>query len=490
MLLHDSFFHTTNKRINGTQDQVITVAYSPLFHSTFTLLLSVFGLFFNLICCVKISMIIHQYQERKSNRRESSDLSKHILSHNKYRFLLILASNDVLLCLSSIISCLDEKYFFQSFLARHHLCAAQVLIWKFTLHFIPLLIISILCRYHYILKKNFQFKLSNLSTLTQLLCTDLSILIPFVLALAWSVDGLWLWGEANITDFVIRLPSALNEEKILLNETTMTMRIEEEDKREKSYLSEQEIICYFQTNHNLNFTARLVHLIQADFLLLFSLHLLSKIYPHANHLFFFIVIISSGLCLELILHIRVCCCVTIENLTTAFNQERQICIYILYTFMSITLTSLPFYFSRTIDILFDIQLTSINAQIFPQILLIGCCVKPLLFLLLFFPSSVLFKSKCYFKCYSPVNIEILDQDEERELNSNRRISTNKRHCYTFCMKSKYPRKSSRTQSTAMITTADRQHGSLSRSDHLGSWLHLTNAFVPENSKQMTDIELI
>lgn len=281
MLLHDSFFHTTNKRINGTQDQVITMAYSPLFHSTFTFVLSIFGLFFNVICCAKIWLIIHQYEKQKSNRRELSDLSKHILSHDKYRFLLILTSNDVLLCLSSIISCLDEKYFFQSFLARHHLCAGQVLIWKFTLHFIPLLILSILCRYHYILKKNFQFKLSNLSTLTQLLCTDLSILIPFVLALAWSVDGLWLWGEANITDFVIRSPSTLIEEKFFSNETTI--RTIEEDKRDKPYLAEQEIICYFQTNHNLNFTARLVHLIQADFLLLFSLHLLSKI---SNLLFF------------------------------------------------------------------------------------------------------------------------------------------------------------------------------------------------------------
>lgn len=157
--------------------------------------------------------------------------------------------------------------------------------------------------------------------------------------------------------------------------------------------------------------------------------------------------------------------------------------------MSITLTSLPFYFSRTIDILFDIQLTSINAQIFPQILLIGCCIKPLLFLLLFFPTSVLFKSKCYFKCYSPVNIEILEEEEE-ELNSSRRISNSKRHCYTFSMRSKYPRRSSEIPSTAMITTAERQQGSLSRSDHLESWLHLTNTFVPENSKPMTGSELI
>lgn len=274
MLLHDPIFHTTTRPLNSTHEDVITVAYSPLFHSTLTLFLSIFGLFFNLICCIKIWLIIRQYHERKSHRIVAFNQTIHILSHDKYRFLLILASNDVLLCLSSIISCLDEKYFFQSFLARHHLCAAQVLIWKFALHFIPLLIISILCRYHYILKKNFQIKLSNLSTLTQFLCTDISIWIPFVLALAWSVDGLWLWGEANITDFIVRSPPISNE--LNPNETTTMMIISEDVKDQKYYLPEQEIICYFQTNHNLKFTARLVHLIQADFLLLFSLHLISK----------------------------------------------------------------------------------------------------------------------------------------------------------------------------------------------------------------------
>lgn len=297
MLLHDSFFHATTKQINATHFGTITIAYSPLFHSTFTLILSIFGLLFNLICCIKIWLIIYQHQERKLSQIEQSEQSIHILSHHKYRFLFILTSNDVLLCFSSIISCLDEKYFFQSFLARHHLCAAQVLIWKFALHFIPLLIIVILCRYHYILKKDFQFKSSNLSTLTQLLCTDLSILIPFVLAFAWSVDGLWLWGVANMKDFVDFSSPSSSEENEIIYETTASSLIKnwnsssiksDEQDYDKLYLPEQETICYFQTNHNINFTVRLVHLIQADFLLLFSLHLIGKIkYSHhstsSNH---------------------------------------------------------------------------------------------------------------------------------------------------------------------------------------------------------------
>jgi len=205
---------------------------------------------------------------------------------------------------------LDEKYFFQSFLARHHLCASHILIWKFTLHFIPLLTIVILCRYHYILNKTFQVRSSNLSTLNQLLCTDLCIVIAFVLALAWSVDGLWLWGVANIEDFIKR-PSSLNDENSYPNETIDTIitssinnninttlfdlnftSIESvEQNHDSLYLPQQKIICYLQTTYNYKFSVRLVRLIQADFLLLFSLHLTgnkeSNMF-HRNYFFFII----------------------------------------------------------------------------------------------------------------------------------------------------------------------------------------------------------
>jgi hypothetical protein len=289
MLLHDSYFQPTNKSLNTTHYGIITVAYSPLFHSTFTLIISIFGLLFNLICCIKIWFIIYEYRKRKLNQShdQSANDSIHILSHNKYRFLVILTSNDILLCLSSIISCLDEKYFFQSFLARYHLCAAQILIWKFTLHFIPILIIAILCRYHYILKRKFQVKSAYPSALKQLLYTDLCILISFVLALAWSVDGFWLWGVANIKDYIMlsSSPSSADENNKYQNESiSISMNINashsvmksEEQNDDNLYLPEQKIICYLQTNHNFHFTVRLVYLIQADFLLLFSLHLIGK----------------------------------------------------------------------------------------------------------------------------------------------------------------------------------------------------------------------
>lgn len=304
MLLHDTFFLPSNESINATHTGTVTIAYSPLFHSTFTLIISIFGLIFNLICTVKIWSVIHQYRVRKLSTAEQSPLeSIHILSHKKYRFLFILTSNDFILCFSSIISCLDEKYFFQSFLARHHLCAAHVLLWKFTLHFIPLLSIGILCRYHYMLSKQFQAKSSNLSTYKQLLYTDLCILIPLVLAIAWSVDGLWLWGVANIKDFIgssssssPAVPSSINiadkysnrtmeilqlssiyENNTALSDLNSLLTKSEEKSHNNHYLMEQKSICYLQTNHNFRFTVRLVHLIQADFLLLFCLHLLGNI---------------------------------------------------------------------------------------------------------------------------------------------------------------------------------------------------------------------
>src|SRR5689334_2199272 len=113
MLLHDSYFHSSNQSINKSHHGTLVVSYSPLFHSTFTLIISIFGLLFNLICCIKIFLILYQHRQQKSNHiEEQSHETKHVLSHNKYRFLLILTSNDTLLCLSSIISCLDEKYFY------------------------------------------------------------------------------------------------------------------------------------------------------------------------------------------------------------------------------------------------------------------------------------------------------------------------------------------------------------------------------------------
>jgi hypothetical protein len=167
-----------------------------------------------------------------------------------------------------------------------------------------------------------------------------------------------------------------------------------------------------------------------------------------------------------------------------------------------TLTSLPFYFYRTIEIVFDFQLTSINSRTFAQILLFGSCFKPLLLFLLFFPSSVLFKLKCYLKCYSPVNIEIHDQDEQISTTMNNQqqqqqqqsIAGTKRHCYSLftpsaAYHSRFQTKL-RAQSNPIITTTNQRQESLRKSDDFNTWLRLTTAFINEKSKGTSDIDLV
>jgi len=262
------------------------MAHSPLFHSTLTLIISIFGAFSNFICFIYLCSIISQYKKRKLKKNKSEQQkSIHVLSHKKYRFFVILTSNDFLLCLSSIISCLDEKYYSQSLIADYHLCSFHILIWKFTLHFTPLLTIFILLRYHYILNKKFPSKFYNTTTLNQLFCTDLCALIPFVIALAWSVDGLWLWGETNIKNFVTTpiINPEQNQTSEILSNSSMNENLNQTNVKLGKYsndhffISKQKLICYFQTNDNLELTARLLYLIQADFLLLFSLHFIGKI---------------------------------------------------------------------------------------------------------------------------------------------------------------------------------------------------------------------
>lgn len=280
MLLHDYFFYLSNQSFNETHSISMTMTHSPLFHSMSTLVLSTFGLGGNLICLILLCLIIARYHRRKQLSEQTNEFNKsiHVLSHRKYRFLVMLTSNDVLLGLSSIVSCLDEQFLSQSFIAHHHLCSLHILLWKFTLHFTPLLTIFILCRYIYISNRKFPMKFVNTTTLTQLLCTDLCVLIPFVIALAWSVDGLWLWGEINIR--TIRASSISDNQTDEMSSTTVIEWNREQANRKWLDSNKQStgkrLICYLQTNNNLQFTARLLHVIQADFVLLCCLHLLGK----------------------------------------------------------------------------------------------------------------------------------------------------------------------------------------------------------------------
>lgn len=219
-----------------------------------------------------------------------------------------------------------------------------------------------------------------------------------------------------------------------------------------------------------------------------------------------------GLILEIILHIRLCCCVILNKVTSSFNHERQLCIYILYIFILITLTSIPFYFHRSIEIIFDTQLIPmnneyINSRTFAQTLLLGISIKPLLFFILFFPSSILFKLKCYLKCYSPVNIQLLEQDDEVLSSTNNQnipqrqpLHGPKRHCYSLFVNSTYQSKlplKSRTQSNPALTTTttkttitNQRQGSLSKSEHIDNWIKLTNSIINDSKKDRSNNGLV
>jgi hypothetical protein len=161
------------------------------------------------------------------------------------------------------------------------------------------LTIFILFRYHHILNEKFPSKYFNTTTLNQIFFSDLCILIPFVIALAWSVDGLWLWGETNMKNFnnLTIFNNEQYETTEILSNSSIKRDLGGSEARSENYnngdlyVFEQKIICHLQTyndSKDFNLTTRLVRLIQADFLLLFLLHFIGKriIIHYLNKKFF------------------------------------------------------------------------------------------------------------------------------------------------------------------------------------------------------------
>lgn len=276
MVLHDSSFFSIDEQINQTTYRPIVVSHSPLFYSTWTLILSLIGCLTNMICFGKLSLLIIDYRRRKKCSEVTNVVQNHFLSHQKYNFLWILVGNNLALAFLSLISCVNERYFYQSFIARIRLCSVYIFLWKFTLHFLPILTIFVLLRYHYYVHRYFPSKTTLTSTAHQLLCTDLCILIAFVLALAWSVDGLWLWGDIKMKDFRPVAPVTSESRGIDgskdENVASKLAKIYQPNFRR----TDQEFICYLRLNKNFNFTARLLQLVQMDYVLLFSLHLIGR----------------------------------------------------------------------------------------------------------------------------------------------------------------------------------------------------------------------
>jgi hypothetical protein len=160
--------------------------------------------------------------------------------------------------------------------------------------------------------------------------------------------------------------------------------------------------------------------------------------------------------LEIILHIRLCCCLITKRITLIYLREQQLALYISYIFICLTLTSLPFYFYRTIEILFDLQLSAndsdpINNRILAQVILFGASFKPMLYLLLLCPSNILFR----FKCYTSIRIETFNQFDELLVINQQPKPSSQPHRYSLEISRWYPkiRMNSRTLSNPVLSDA-------------------------------------
>lgn len=157
-------------------------------------------------------------------------------------------------------------------------------------------------------------------------------------------------------------------------------------------------------------------------------------------MFFYKILLEFlGLILEIILHIRLSCCLIAKKISRSFIREQQLSLYILYIFICLTLTSLPFYLYRSVEILFDLvglpeSIVFVNSRSFAQIILCGISFKPVFYLILFFPSKLLFQCKCY----TTIELESINQlsnvvllKRKRKQDTLEIISSRDRHISTM-----------------------------------------------------------
>lgn len=131
--------------------------------------------------------------------------------------------------------------------------------------------------------------------------------------------------------------------------------------------------------------------------------------------------------LEISLQIRLSFCLMAKKITSFFLHEQQLALYILHLLMCFTVTSLPFYFYRASEILFDWQPFSsqndfINSSTFAQVLLGGISLQPVLFAILFLPENFLFRFKCYTSIrliQHPLNIPLSSKNPLSRMHESR-----------------------------------------------------------------------
>ena len=130
--------------------------------------------------------------------------------------------------------------------------------------------------------------------------------------------------------------------------------------------------------------------------------------------------ICLGFLLEIFLHIRLTCCLTARSITPIFLREQQLSLDVLYIFLCLTVTALPFYIYRSMEVLFESiivfnQSDIINSRMLAQLILLGICFKPFLYILLLCPSNILFKFKCYTSIHIDRSTLLLSNEQQKSL---------------------------------------------------------------------------
>lgn len=142
-----------------------------------------------------------------------------------------------------------------------------------------------------------------------------------------------------------------------------------------------------------------------------------------------------------------------------------------------------------------------NSRTFAQILLFGICFKPLLFFILFFPTFSLFKLKCYLTCYSPANLQIIQQSEqilpishtENYIHREKEVQPPRQHRYSLFLQPSYHPKMNtkpRTRSSPNLPVYRLRQDSIVKTSDYNRWLRLTHAIVVNSASEASSIKFV
>lgn len=123
-----------------------------------------------------------------------------------------------------------------------------------------------------------------------------------------------------------------------------------------------------------------------------------------------------------------------QKVKRRFIREQQISLYILHIFLYLTITSIPFYFHRTVEAIFEglivfEEIYWFNSCTFPQLLLFGVSFQPIVYVILLVPPETLFKLKCFTSIriehiYSRHNFRLMSIDPKLDVEDDNQNQIN------------------------------------------------------------------